>query len=332
MELDLPIVTEVMDSAGRGPRREHADALRSRHTTCRSSPRLRAIGKSGKLALLETAASAKIEELLLAAEYLLAAGNDQVVLASAASGTFETATRNTLDLNAIPYIAEDASAGDGGSSHGTGIRDRHSDDAGGAACRADGILVEVHRDPAVADSDGAWSLYPDQFMNLMKALDPVVKAVGRQLARIPATSDTGEAWLRLASCRTIRTRSRSTRRWATAGAGDPAVRTLDPADRCSTVPRSVSNAEGMKSCQYRFCRRGGRNVLDIGGGAACRAGRRTGARSSPRCVSPRLEVRGCRRGAAQRSLPFPHAVRADPRLTRRPMPKPMALCCLGVIA
>ena len=127
--------------------------------------------------------SAKIEELLLAAEYLLAAGNDQVVLVERGIRTFETATRNTLDLNAIPYIKQKTHLPvlvD--PSHGTGVRDLVIPMAlAAAACGADGLLVEVHEDPAVALSDGAQSLYPDQFEALMAALGPVVRAVGRQL-------------------------------------------------------------------------------------------------------------------------------------------------------
>ena len=183
-ELDLPIVTEVMDSADVDLVAEHADALQIGARNMQNFTLLRAVGKSGKPVLLKRGLSAKIEELLLAAEYLLAAGNDQVVLCERGIRTFETATRNTLDLNAIPYIKQKTHLPvmvD--PSHGTGIRDLVIPmTLAAAACGADGILVEVHRDPAVALSDGAQSLYPDQFANLMKALDPVVKAVGRQLA------------------------------------------------------------------------------------------------------------------------------------------------------
>jgi 3-deoxy-7-phosphoheptulonate synthase len=127
--------------------------------------------------------SATVDELLLAAEYLLAAGNDQVVLVERGIRTFEKAYRNTLDLNAIPYIKQrthlpvlvDPS-------HGTGIRDLVAPmSLAAAACGADGLLVEVHENPAVALSDGAQSLYPEQFSALMAALAPVVRAVGREL-------------------------------------------------------------------------------------------------------------------------------------------------------
>jgi len=182
-ELGLPIVTEVMDTADLDLVASHADALQIGARNMQNFSLLRAVGKAGKPVVLKRGMSAKIEELLLAAEYLLAAGNDQVVLVERGIRTFETATRNTLDLNAIPYIKQrthlpvlvDPS-------HGTGVRDFVIPMAlAAAACGADGLLVEVHEDPAVALSDGAQSLYPDQFEALMAALGPVVRAVGRQL-------------------------------------------------------------------------------------------------------------------------------------------------------
>ena len=182
--LDLPIVTEVMDTADVDLVAEHADALQIGARNMQNFALLRAVGQSGKPVLLKRGLSARIEELLLAAEYLLAAGNDQVVLCERGIRTFETATRNTLDLNAIPYIKQKTHLPvlvD--PSHGTGLRDLVTPmSLAAAACGADGILVEVHRDPAAALSDGAQSLYPDQFAALMKALDPVVRAVGRTLA------------------------------------------------------------------------------------------------------------------------------------------------------
>lgn len=182
-ELGLPIVTEVMDTADLDLVASHADALQIGARNMQNFSLLRAVGKAGKPVVLKRGMSAKIEELLLAAEYLLAAGNDQVVLVERGIRTFETATRNTLDLNAIPYIKQKTHLPvlvD--PSHGTGVRDLVIPMAlAAAACGADGLLVEVHEDPAVALSDGAQSLYPDQFEALMAALGPVVRAVGRQL-------------------------------------------------------------------------------------------------------------------------------------------------------
>jgi 3-deoxy-7-phosphoheptulonate synthase len=182
-ELELPVVTEVMDSADVEIVAEHADALQIGARNMQNFTLLRAVGKAGRPVLLKRGMSAKIEELLLAAEYLLAEGNDQVVLCERGIRTFETATRNTLDLNAVPYIKlkthlpimVDPS-------HGTGMRDLVIPmSLAGAACGADGLLVEVHENPAEALSDGAQSLYPDQFKALMGALAPVVRAVGREM-------------------------------------------------------------------------------------------------------------------------------------------------------
>jgi len=143
----------------------------------------KAVGRSGKPVLLKRGMAAKVEDLLLAAEYLLAEGNEQVMLCERGIRTFETATRNTLDLNAIPYIKQKTHLPvlvD--PSHGTGIRDLVTPMAlAAAACGADGILVEVHENPAVAWSDGAQSLYPAQFERLMEQLAPIAKAVGREL-------------------------------------------------------------------------------------------------------------------------------------------------------
>jgi 3-deoxy-7-phosphoheptulonate synthase len=180
--LGLPVITEVMDTADVDIVAEHADALQIGARNMQNFALLRAVGKCAKPVLLKRGMSAKIEELLLAAEYLLAAGNEQVVLCERGIRTFETATRNTLDLNAIPYIKQKTHLPvlvD--PSHGTGIRDFVIPmSLAAAACGADGLLVEVHENPAVALSDGAQSLYPDQFRALMEALEPVVRAVGRE--------------------------------------------------------------------------------------------------------------------------------------------------------
>lgn len=182
-ELDLPMVTEVMDTADLDRVVEYADALQIGARNMQNFALLRAVGKAGRPVVLKRGLSAKIEELLLAAEYLLAAGNDQVVLVERGIRTFETATRNTLDLNAIPYIKQKSHLPvlvD--PSHGTGIRDLVIPmSLAAAACGADGLLVEVHENPAAALSDGAQSLYPVQFTALMSALQPIVTAVGRTL-------------------------------------------------------------------------------------------------------------------------------------------------------
>ena len=183
-EVGLPIVTEVMDSADVDRVAASADALQVGARNMQNFTLLRAVGRAGKPVLLKRGMAAKIDDLLLAAEYLLDAGNDQVVLVERGIRTFETATRNTLDLNAVPYIKQKTHLPvvvD--PSHGTGIRDLVIPMSLAAiACGADGLLIEVHENPPAAWSDGAQSLYPRQFEALMQTLGPVAAAVGRTLA------------------------------------------------------------------------------------------------------------------------------------------------------
>jgi len=183
-EVGLPVVTEVMDAADVEAVAEQADALQIGARNMQNFTLLRAVGQLRKPVLLKRGMSATMEELLLAAEYLLAASNDQVVLCERGIRTFETATRNTLDLNAIPYIKQRSHLPvvvD--PSHGTGVRSLVAPMALAAvACGADGLLVEVHENPAEAWSDGEQSLYPQGFEALMAQLRPVAAAVGRTLA------------------------------------------------------------------------------------------------------------------------------------------------------
>jgi 3-deoxy-7-phosphoheptulonate synthase len=183
-ETGLPVVTEVMETSDVDLVARYADGLQVGARNMQNYSLLKAVGQSGKPVVLKRGMAAKIEDLLLAAEYLLAEGNEQVVLCERGIRTFETATRNTLDLNAIPYIKQKTHLPvvvD--PSHGTGIRDLVIPMAlAAAACGADGIMVEVHENPAVAWSDGAQSLYPDGFQQLMAQLAPVVRAVGREMA------------------------------------------------------------------------------------------------------------------------------------------------------
>lgn len=182
-ELGMPIITEVMDSADLDCIADHADALQIGARNMQNFSLLRAVGRTRRPVLLKRGMSARIEELLLAAEYLLEAGNDQVMLCERGIRTFETATRNTLDLNAVPYLKRKSHLPvivD--PSHGTGIRDLVAPMALAAmACGADGLMVEVHHNPAEALSDGPQSLYPVQFDDLMGSLRPVAAAVGRKL-------------------------------------------------------------------------------------------------------------------------------------------------------
>jgi 3-deoxy-7-phosphoheptulonate synthase len=182
-ELEMPFVTEVMDTADLDLVAAHADAVQVGARNMQNFALLRAVGRCGRPVILKRGMSATVEELLLAAEYVLASGNDQLILCERGIRTFETATRNTLDLNAVPYIKRKSHLPvlvD--PSHGTGVRELVAPMAlAAAACGADGIMVEVHHNPPEALSDGAQSLYPRQFAELMQSLGPVARAVGRSL-------------------------------------------------------------------------------------------------------------------------------------------------------
>ena len=140
--------------------------------TCRTYNLLRDLGKLRKPVLLKRGISATIEELLLSAEYILAGGNYDVILCERGIRTFETYTRNTMDISAIPVVKKLSHlpiVAD--PSHGTGRRDKVVPMARAAvAAGADGLLIEVHPDPDHALSDGAQSLWPEQFGELMRAI------------------------------------------------------------------------------------------------------------------------------------------------------------------
>jgi 3-deoxy-7-phosphoheptulonate synthase len=144
---------------------------------------LKELGRCGKPVLLKRGLAATIEEWLLSAEHLAAAGNHSIVLCERGIRTFETATRNTMDISAIPVIEKRSHlpiVAD--PSHGIGIRDKVPAMARAAvAAGADGLLVEVHHDPDKALSDGAQSLFPEQFQALMDQLRIIVPAIGRSI-------------------------------------------------------------------------------------------------------------------------------------------------------
>jgi 3-deoxy-7-phosphoheptulonate synthase len=184
-ELGVPAITEVVEVADVEAVEEYADAFQVGARNMQNFRLLRSLGQSHKPVVLKRGMAAKVEDLLMAAEYILSEGNPNVILCERGIKTFETATRNTLDLSAVPVIKHlshlpvmiDPS-------HGTGVREYVAPMAkAAAACGADGILVEVHFDPRIAMSDGQQSLYPEQFAQMMKELEPFVKAAGKKLAR-----------------------------------------------------------------------------------------------------------------------------------------------------
>ena len=182
-EVGLPVVTEVVESADVELVARHADALQIGARNMQNFALLKAVGGAGKPVVLKRGMSAKIEDLLLAAEYVLAAGNDQLILCERGIRTFETATRNTLDLSAVPVLkAKTHLPVVVDPSHGTGRRDLVAPMAlAAAAAGADGLMIEVHFDPPNALSDGPQSLYPDQLLALGKQLEALLGVLGRSL-------------------------------------------------------------------------------------------------------------------------------------------------------
>jgi 3-deoxy-7-phosphoheptulonate synthase len=145
---------------------------------------LKELGRVRRPVLLKRGLAATIEEWLLSAEYILSGGNPDVILCERGIRTFENATRNTLDISAIPVVkAKSHLPILVDPSHGTGRRDKVIPMARAAiAAGADGLLIEVHNDPEQALSDGAQSLYPEQFERLMGELRIIAPVVGRSLA------------------------------------------------------------------------------------------------------------------------------------------------------
>ena len=183
-ETGLLIVTEAMDAEGLEEVVEAADIVQLGARNMQNYSLLKHAGRCGKPILLKRGLSATIQELLLSAEYILAEGNRQVILCERGIRSFDPSTRNLLDLTAIPVvhglshlpIVADPS-------HGTGHRDMVIPMARAAvAAGADGLLVEVHPAPDRALSDGAQSLYPEQFERLMKEVRLIADAIGRRVA------------------------------------------------------------------------------------------------------------------------------------------------------
>ena len=179
----LLVVSEVMEKAQIPLMAEYADIVQVGARNMQNFNLLRELGKQSKPVLLKRGIAASIEELLLSAEYILAGGNYNVILCERGIRTFETYTRNTLDLSAIPVVKKlshlpivvDPT-------HGTGRRDIVPAMARAAvAAGADGLMIEVHPDPDRALSDGAQSLRPEQFEELMHQLHAVALAVGRTI-------------------------------------------------------------------------------------------------------------------------------------------------------
>ncbi len=186
----LPVVTEVVAPEQVALVAEYADMFQVGARNMQNFYLLKAVGRAGKPVLLKRGMAATIQEWLMAAEYILSEGNYQVVLCERGIRTFETETRNTLDLNAVPVVKElthlpvivDPS-------HGTGKWNLVTPMARAAvAAGADGVAVEVHPKPEEALSDGPQSLTPERFARMMEQVAAVAAAIGRPCRRPQAVA------------------------------------------------------------------------------------------------------------------------------------------------
>jgi 3-deoxy-7-phosphoheptulonate synthase len=184
---DLKMITEVMDASQIEVIDKYADIFQVGARNMQNFTLLRELGRTRKPVMLKRGIAATVEEWLLSAEYVLSGGNENVMLCERGIRTFETATRNTLDISAIPILKElthlpvvvDPS-------HGTGRRDKVAPMArAAAAAGADGLIIEVHCDPDHAWSDGAQSMFPAQFERLMAELRIIAPAIGRSICTEP---------------------------------------------------------------------------------------------------------------------------------------------------
>jgi len=179
----LIVISELMEPKHVHLLEEYADIIQIGARNMQNFPLLKAVGKSKTPVMLKRGLAAKVEDLLMSAEYILASGNPNVILCERGIRTFETYTRNTFDISAIPVIHKRSHlpiVAD--PSHATGIRDKVLPMARAAvAAGADGIMVEVHNHPEKALSDGPQSLLPDQFTELMKQIKLIAKVIDRNL-------------------------------------------------------------------------------------------------------------------------------------------------------
>jgi 3-deoxy-7-phosphoheptulonate synthase len=183
-QFGLLVISEVMEISQIPVMEPYVDIYQVGARNMQNFNLLRELGKVRKPVLLKRGIAATIEELLLSGEYIMAGGNYDVILCERGIRTFESYTRNTLDLSAIPVVHKLSHLPmTADPSHGTGRRDKVAPMARAAvAAGADALLIEVHPDPEKALSDGAQSLYPEQFKKLMDEIRMIAPAVGRTIA------------------------------------------------------------------------------------------------------------------------------------------------------
>jgi 3-deoxy-7-phosphoheptulonate synthase len=186
----LLVVSEVMDPSQIELMLPYVDVMQVGARNMQNYHLLRALGENSKPVLLKRGMSATIEELLLSAEYIMSGGNYNVILCERGIRTFDTYMRNTMDIAAIPVIKQLSHLPVmADPSHGTGRRDKVPPMARAAvAAGADGLLIEVHQDPERALSDGAQSIFPEQFARLMDEVRVIAPAVGRRIASADAAT------------------------------------------------------------------------------------------------------------------------------------------------
>jgi 3-deoxy-7-phosphoheptulonate synthase len=184
----MPVVTEVMSPEQIPLITRYADVLQVGARNMQNYALLHAVGESQHTVLLKRGISATIDELLMAAEYILSHGNRRVILCERGIRTYETATRNTTDINAIPVLKAlthlpvilDPSHSTGHWQYVNAIA------RAGIAAGADGLIVEVHPEPGLALSDGGQSLKPERYAELVRQAGAIAQAIGRRLAPVPA--------------------------------------------------------------------------------------------------------------------------------------------------
>ncbi len=182
-EFGLAVITEVMEPAQIDLVAKYTDIFQLGARNMQNFPLLRELGKTSKPVMIKRGMSATIDEWLMSAEYILASGNREVMLCERGIRTFETSTRNTFDISAIPVIHKQSHLPViADPSHATGIRDKVIPMARAAvAAGADGLMIEVHNDPAKALSDGPQALLPVQFSELMDQVKKIAEVIGRRV-------------------------------------------------------------------------------------------------------------------------------------------------------
>lgn len=180
----LPVITEVLDSDDIPLILKYADILQVGARNCHNYSLLKKLGKINKPVLLKRGLMSTIEELLLSAEYILSGGNSQVILCERGIRTFETETRNTLDISAIPVLKTKTHLPViADPSHASGSRELVCPlSLAAVSAGADGLMIEVHSNPENAVCDGKQSLTPEQFINITCKVEKIVQAVGKNMS------------------------------------------------------------------------------------------------------------------------------------------------------